>query len=632
MKIQFLLLALCLSVGIFIRPESIHGEVQENIHIWQEFKNNPNTSDVAADSTYVWSVYSGGVIRWHKQNHTFQTYTFDSQVTAVEVAVGNNVWVGTQTGLHRFDGANWTRYTTSNGLPINYITSLSTGPQDQLFVGAAGSIVVFNGTQWTPVPPPIVPFDSAISDIALDTQNYMWITTQLGSVYFYNQNTWQRFFLNSISVSAKEVETDTNGNKWFAGVHDGSSMQAAAQLKANGTWISYNQSNGLPNSISDALAIDPSGHVWLGFGGDPGLYRFNGASWSVYNIFNGFYGGAVSAIDSDTAGNIWTSGGIVSRFSNNVWSTYLAGPPVSYTISPSAMYVDPDNSLWMGVYGMGMVEFNGQVWQHYTPAQGLSGNIVNAIVSDLEGNMWFGFSHEEFDTVGDGLARFDGVAWQSYTTADGLADNRISDIAVDEANNIWIAHPYSGITQKSATGWTTFNIADGLLSDRTGSIIAYDGSIWVGHGTSYVSESGISRFDGADWTIYDHSDGLNGTVKDLAIDRNNILLALTDSSVFQFNGTGWADLEVPSLGFSFWRFAIDQSNQIWITGNGGGAIRFDGVQSYPVTPFETGTSALGSYVAANETGSALWFNSSEGVVKSTKFNVTSRVYLPTVIK
>ncbi|MBP6470297.1 MAG: hypothetical protein KBE23_01980 [Chloroflexi bacterium] len=637
MKKLFVLFLLCVFSGLWLQTEQTRGAEPEKLYVWQEYKRNPAIYDVAVGSTYIWGAYPDGVIRWNKQDHTYKTYTFGSEVTAVQIAVNNNVWVGTTNDLYRFDGISWTRYTTDDGLPYNTISSLSVGLQDQLFVGAAGGIVVYNGAQWTQIPTITVdPYHcfsyGGIVDIALDTQNRFWVSMDNAPMCYFDQGIWKIFSQNQSSVSSKDIEFAPNGDMWLAGVYDGAGAQAAARLTTNGTWIAYNTSNGLPDNYSSSLTIDPLGDIWLGFSGGQGVSHFNGSVWSTQNLFSGFYGGAVYDVESDGAGGIWTGGTHVSHLSNNIWNTYLAGLPFAPYNYIRTLYVDSDDNLWAGTESMGVVKFDGQAWLHYTPAHGLGGNIVNAIAEDQNGNMWFGCSHGEFNVVGDGLTRFDGVTWQTFTMADGLADNRISDIAVDNANTIWIAHPYSGVSHKSTSGWTTYTTADGLLSDRVGTILAHDGSIWAGYGTDYVSETGISRFDGATWTTYNESDGLSGAVRDLAVNRNNSLLALTSADVFQLNGNSWSDLAVPSLGMTFWRFAADKDNQIWVTGNGGGAIRFDGAQSYAITPSETGTSALGSKVAANSSGNTLWFSSTEGVVSLRIVDVNARIFLPLAAK
>jgi ligand-binding sensor domain-containing protein len=621
--------------GLLFRPSVTRSEEPPIQYIWQEYKANPATYDVAVEPNYVWASYLDGVIRWHKEDHTYRKFTFGSRVTAVEVAINNHVWVGTQNGLYRFDGANWTLYNTGNGLPSNPVTALGTGPQGQLLVGTVNGIAIFNGTQWTQVPTGVTvdPYDcihndgTNISDIAMDAQNRVWITVPGWPACYFDHTYWRILIYQGSSVDADDIKFHPNGDMWVAGVGDG-----VVRLTAGGTWITYNQSNGYPSTDSTSLAIDNAGNVWVGYTGyglSPGVARFDGSSWSNHNIWNGFYGGHVTGLAADIAGSIWTAGSNVSRLANSTWKTYLAGIPFAPGGFVQTLHVDASDNVWLGTFRMGAVKFDGHAWQHYTTANGLGGDNVDAITSDQADNVWFGCSYETMDGLfGTGLTRFDGANWETFTTADGLADNRIADLAADNDNNIWIAHPYSGVTKKTPSGWSTYTTANGLLSNYAGSILVHDGSVWVGHGTSYLSAAGASRFDGTQWTTFTQSNGLIGTVRDLTAERNNSLLALTNAGVFQFNGTEWVDRAVPSMGLQYWRFAIDQANQIWITGNGGGAIRFDGTQSHLITSNITGTSTLGSKVTANGSGNTLWFTSTEGVVKLTSFEVNAQVFLP----
>ena len=60
-----------------------------------------------------------------------------------------------------------------------------------------------------------------------------------------------------------------------------------------------------------------------------------------------------------------------------------------------------------------------------------TGNTVNAIYGDREGNLWVGDSN-------DGLSRLRQGLFTSYTQQDGLADNITLTVLQDSRGNIWI--------------------------------------------------------------------------------------------------------------------------------------------------------------------------------------------------
>lgn len=67
----------------------------------------------------------------------------------------------------------------------------------------------------------------------------------------------------------------------------------------------------------------------------------------------------------------------------------------------------------------------------YTTADGLLSNIVNRIVPDPRGFLWF--------CTLEGLSRFDGYSFTNYTTDDGLPDRQVNDLLVARNGNYWIA-------------------------------------------------------------------------------------------------------------------------------------------------------------------------------------------------
>ena len=67
----------------------------------------------------------------------------------------------------------------------------------------------------------------------------------------------------------------------------------------------------------------------------------------------------------------------------------------------------------------------------YTTTDGLAHNVVNKIVRDSRGFLWF--------CTADGLSRFDGYAFTNYGTEQGLPVNAVNDILETRAGEYWVA-------------------------------------------------------------------------------------------------------------------------------------------------------------------------------------------------
>ncbi|MBI4469925.1 MAG: hypothetical protein HY650_11460 [Acidobacteria bacterium] len=115
----------------------------------------------------------------------------------------------------------------------------------------------------------------------------------------------------------------------------------------------------------------------------------------------------------------------------------------------------------------------------YTTTDGLSQNVVNRIVRDARGFLWF--------CTEDGLSRYDGYAFTNYRKEQGLPDARVRDLLETREGEYWVATGgglcrFDPIGQPSPR-FTVFYPGEGarersvttLLQDRSG-------TIWCGTG------------------------------------------------------------------------------------------------------------------------------------------------------
>lgn len=113
-------------------------------------------------------------------------------ISALETDNGN-VWVGTNKGLARYDGANWTIYDSlNNGLVSNNITCLKKSPAG-LWCGTRYGMSLFNGTKFTNY---TIANSSLLNDtincFELDSANALLIGTRRGLSKF-DGATWTNY-------------------------------------------------------------------------------------------------------------------------------------------------------------------------------------------------------------------------------------------------------------------------------------------------------------------------------------------------------------------------------------------------------------------------------------------------------
>jgi len=292
--------------------------------------------------------------------------------------------------------------------------------------------------------------------------------------------------------------------------------------------------------------------------------------WIVYNTDNsGLPHNSVYALAIDEQGNLWigTYGGGVANFDGETWTVYdtaNSGLPHNYVRS---LAIDEQGNLWIGTEGGGLANFDGETWTVYDTANsGLPSNYVKCLAFDAPGNLWIG-------TWAGGLANFDGENWTVYDTANsGLPHNYVEGLAFDAPGNEWIGTEGGGLANFDGENWTVYDTANSGLPSNYVWCFAFDapGNIWIG------TRRGLGKFDGKNWTVYNlGNSGLPSSfVECLAIDeQGNKWIGTVGGGLAKFDGENWTVYDTANSGLpdeQIMALAIDEQGNLWIGTAGGG--------------------------------------------------------------
>ena len=114
-------------------------------------------------------------------------------------------------------------------------------------------------------------------------------------------------------------------------------------------------------------------------------------------------------------------------------------------------------------------------WQIITDHQGISSNDVQFAMEDREGSLWIGGS-------GTGLDRLPGVhEWSGWTTTEGLPDNTIWATQRDQHGRLWVSTARGiAVWDASQHRWLKVPLPGGSTQSHARQMqVAGDGSIWV---------------------------------------------------------------------------------------------------------------------------------------------------------
>jgi ligand-binding sensor domain-containing protein/serine phosphatase RsbU (regulator of sigma subunit) len=217
--------------------------------------------------------------------------------------------------------------------------------------------------------------------------------------------------------------------------------------------------------------------------------------------------------------------------------------------------------------------FNGMLnaqiipFDNYDIRNGLPSNVINDIIQDKKGYIWF--------ATQVGVSKFDGYTFRNYGIADGLPVNEIESIIEDSKGRIWAGTLGGGVAVFDKGKWTYKNRNHGLCDDFILKLFEdRDGFIWC-----ISQHNGISRVSDDTITTYTVSGGIShNTIYCHLIDNaNNLYLGTINGlTVLSKNNKGGYKIKTMLANISIPNIIQDKQGNIWISAWDDGIYRYDG--------------------------------------------------------
>ena len=559
------------------------------------------------------------------------TYRFDHLTTQFEIVEdglsGNTVlclfqdsrgflWVGTYSGLNRYDGYKVKAYKFDD-------SKESTISNDM------------------------------IRGICEDNEGNLWVGTNSGLNKFVRDTERFTRFLNRdddpSSISNNQVNAvckDLKGDIWAA-TENGLNMYDMKNKKFIRYMGDHDEPSGLKNSKLYSLYQDKDGYMWIG--GNSWLNKFDPAKKEFSSVFldpsleAGDAGSAVS-ICEDHNGLLWIvmfQGGIASYDKSNGGLIYYLNDPLDNTsISSNSLRVvfeDSQNRLWIGSYDSGLNLFDRdkkkftRISKSYR-RDGLNDNGVYSILEDRSGILWFG-------TWAGGLNKY-GQKYKFKTFShnpedqNSLGSNEVYAVYVDQYNELWVGTETTGLDRidRDRTKITHYSHSSSNLNSISSNAVYTicedkSGYIWVGTGGR-----GVNRFERSTgkFTCFKHIQGDlyslgNDIVSQMRCDsKGNIWIGMEEGIDKYIQGEDkfvhytHKDNDPGSLDkHLIYSLYVDRMDNIWAGTNGGGIYKYDrqidDFRKY--TPFPTGNSVNAVSVIFQDKNGSYWAGTNGGIIK-----------------
>ena len=410
-------------------------------------------------------------------------------------------------------------YTTRQGIPSNFITSLAlqaSDPNDEtelLWIGTEAGITSFDGTQFFE---PLRVRQRELShhfieDLHADEDGTLWIVTSGGgvSIYDHAEETYRYLFPTETGLPANDVYAlleDSQGNIWV-GTSEGvakfdgrrwetftpdnsgltyryvnglaedkhgriwMSTLSGASVYSFGEWIDYDRfgdaegAQQIPSNSLFNVFYDSQDRVWFATG--LGAAVLEDDEWTLHTRNDGLNTNIISVVTEDSAGRVWlTHWQGINIFDNGIWNSLKTENADIRTDLVLASREDSQGRMWFGTIGDGVAIYDGRQWTKLNRENGrLSNNNVRSFAEDTDtGRTWVG-------TDGGVNGLIDGELWMAYTAElTPLPNNRINELLLDRNGDLWVG---------TANGVAVFHPGDDFpLLDAAPNSLPWRDSVW----------------------------------------------------------------------------------------------------------------------------------------------------------
>ncbi len=309
-------------------------------------------------------------------------------ITALAQTSDRFLWIGTQAGLVRYDGADMVIFNRFNteAFVNHYVTALQTSASGDLWIGTQSGLL-FRGSKgsfrrWSEADGLPGPY---IRALAQDREGRIWVGTYNGGLCFIRENRVHR-----------------------VPVPEEMSRQP----------------------VRSFCPDDDRGILWIG--SSKGLFRYSGGVVSAVEGSPVLTGLFIRAICRDGRGGVWL--GTQSQGLKHFDGHELTHPPLSGAIPRDAtvwsLLRDRQGMIWAGTRGRGLVIVSDEGVGSLDRSDGLSSNIIWSLLEDAEGEMWVG--------TRSGLCQLRCAPVISVDAKLGLADDFVLSVYQDDTGAYWV--------------------------------------------------------------------------------------------------------------------------------------------------------------------------------------------------
>lgn len=585
------------------------------------------------------------------------------------------IWIGTQNGLNKYDGYEFSQYFYSSDDSCSLISSnfgkLFQDSKGRIWIGTyRGGISLYYPDENRAIRFLNNPDDETslasnlVRGIIEDKDGNIWIGTGGNGLCMYNEdnNNFTQYINDEndantlVSNSIKALSYDIFGNIWIATTFGLSKFNHVDKIFTNFTTNGDISDKTINDNALQYVFSDSKGRTWVGTKGK-GVNRYN-PDTETFDFFEDspLNSARIQCVYEDSYGRIW-----IGTYRNGVYlynedyNTFInftnsADNPNSLSNNKIETIIeDKAGNLWIGTRGGGIniLDLKPQKFQNITNDENNTNSLthgsVTCITSENDNIIWFGTLN--------GLCKYDKIN-NTYKTfvedensSNAISNSRIRALAYDKNTNTLWAGTYSGGVNKieyinNQYVFTHFRAdfesENSIISDQINTIFIDDDQvIWIG------SSGGLNKLTFDDlqnpiFETYNEDDNnpnsiSNRYVTDILQDSKGNLWVATSNGLNLYNPVSndftqyWnnANQTGDAEGNAINTITQADGDKLWLGSDGSGFFLFDpttgNFQKYSDNTFKTNN----IMAIVEDNNNTLWISTAMGV---SKFNLTDQHY------
>jgi signal transduction histidine kinase/ligand-binding sensor domain-containing protein len=339
-------------------------------------------------------------------------------VFAIAQDLEGYLWLGTPTGLLRFDGHRFTPWEPADpasALPSGPVHAIVGSHDGGLWVGlgGGGGVVRLHNGQ-------IVRYTEAdgapagVTTMIQDRQGAIWVAARRGLFRFFN-----------------------------------------------GRWSLLGEADGYGGAEAFSLYEDRAGHLWAGTAA--GVYERKKETFELVDPTST----NVQSLAEDASGGIWVTDPteVLKRLSTH--TTPQHENKIRLPTGAWRLLRDKKGQIWAAAFGGGLMRVRdpldaAAIIERYEYEHRLAGS-PRSLFEDREGNIWVGMR--------GGLIRLSESSFASVTELDGVTNDGVRTATVGGDGSVWVATGHA-LNRFSAAGRASYGVSQtmALHSDRRGTL------------------------------------------------------------------------------------------------------------------------------------------------------------------